>query len=135
MHDPMSVAHKIKWPWKNKFGNKTPIITIWHVDPEKDGTDDSCGSFIRKRHLPKELFDKVKRDFEFEFKNNYLFNDAGYPQFSTMGTALCMYSRAAWTIFIWKNKGNPSGSANRKYKKFMREYFVRHTSLCGKPNR
>lgn len=43
MHDPMTVAHEIKWPWKNKHGYRESIFTIWHVDPEKDGTDDSCG--------------------------------------------------------------------------------------------
>lgn len=36
MHDPMTVAHEIKI-----FGRC--FITIWHVDPEADGTDDSCG--------------------------------------------------------------------------------------------
>jgi hypothetical protein len=43
MHDPMTVAHEIKWPWKNKHGHRESIFTIWHVDPESDGTDDSCG--------------------------------------------------------------------------------------------
>lgn len=45
----MTVAHEIKWPWKNKHGYRNSIITIWHVDPEKrtKGTrsDDSCGWF------------------------------------------------------------------------------------------
>jgi len=35
MHDPMTVAHEIRI-----FGHH--LITIWHVDPETDGTDDSC---------------------------------------------------------------------------------------------
>ncbi len=43
MHDPLTVAHEIKWPWKNKHGYRDSILTIWHKDPEKDGTDDSCG--------------------------------------------------------------------------------------------
>lgn len=47
MHDPMTVAHEIRYPWKNKHGYRSSIITIWHVDPEKNtlGTrrDDSCG--------------------------------------------------------------------------------------------
>jgi hypothetical protein len=51
MHDPMTVAFEIKWPFpaKKTWGNgaiyrdyKT-LVTIWHVDPESDGTDDSCG--------------------------------------------------------------------------------------------
>lgn len=79
MHDPMTVAHEIKFPWysdrpwpkkyrrdpsawgrKQGWKKMTPVershrsemcpegyrntfITIWHVDPEKDGSDDSCG--------------------------------------------------------------------------------------------
>lgn len=49
MHDPMTVAFEIKYPWKNgrltdlfPKGYRDPFITIWHVDPEKDGSDDSC---------------------------------------------------------------------------------------------
>src|SRR5208337_5303395 len=52
MHDPMTQAFEIRYPWK-KYGKsgrndfernyREPFITIWHVDPEKDGTDDSCG--------------------------------------------------------------------------------------------
>mgnify|MGYP001558864141 CR=1 FL=1 len=49
MYDPMTVAHEIRYPWKNKSGYRNSIITIWHVDPEKNtlGTrsDDSCGWF------------------------------------------------------------------------------------------
>lgn len=79
MHDPMTVAHEIKYPWfsikpwpKNKRRDPNPwnmkreweeftdeqkadrsrqwpggyrdtFITIWHVDPETDGSDNSCG--------------------------------------------------------------------------------------------
>lgn len=42
MHDPCTIAHEIRWPWKDKSGYRPPILTIWHVDPEKDGSDDSC---------------------------------------------------------------------------------------------
>jgi len=43
MYDPLTVAHEIKWPWKNKHGYRESILTIWHKDPETDNTDDSCG--------------------------------------------------------------------------------------------
>lgn len=49
MHDPMTVAFEIKYPWRGKpskffpKGYRSTFITIWHVDPERDGTDDSCG--------------------------------------------------------------------------------------------
>lgn len=48
MHDPMTQAFNIRLPWQEKYAS---FITIWHVDPEKHGTenrsDDSCGWFDR----------------------------------------------------------------------------------------
>lgn len=54
MHDPSTVAFEIKYPWYKKDhkpgessffpkGYRDTFITIWHVDPETDATDDSCG--------------------------------------------------------------------------------------------
>jgi len=69
MHDPMTVAFQIRNPWRtykpwpkdikkwedvpeakqegrSKYwqeGYRESCVTIWHVDPETDGTDDSCG--------------------------------------------------------------------------------------------
>lgn len=42
MYDPMTLAFEIRWPW---YWKKYPpaIVTVWHVDPETDGSDDSCG--------------------------------------------------------------------------------------------
>lgn len=51
MHDPMTVAFEIRYPWLKwgKLGRdewhrtyREPFITIWHVDPEHGGSDDSC---------------------------------------------------------------------------------------------
>lgn len=125
MHDPICVAHEIYLGSKRKKnGNyRSPLITIWHVDPEKDGTDDSCGWFIRQRHLPKDLVDKVTREFEFNFKHNHWFNDAGYPVFSVMGTALEMYSKVAWIVFMWKHGNNPTDKAHKQYKGFMQKHL------------
>lgn len=57
MHDPQTVAFEIRYPWK-KYGKlgrddfersyRESFITIWHVDPERDGSDDSCDWFGRK---------------------------------------------------------------------------------------
>ncbi len=59
MHDPLTQAFQIKYPWK-KWGGKgksdwernyrEAFITIWHKDPEKGGSDDSCGWFKRSHH-------------------------------------------------------------------------------------
>jgi hypothetical protein len=64
MHDPMTVAFDVKSPFRgkpNKFwpeGYRNTLITIWHVDPERDGTDDSCGySFVK---LSKEQRERLK---------------------------------------------------------------------------
>jgi hypothetical protein len=54
MHDPMTVAFSIRRPWAAKRrllgGDKyyPELFTIWHVDPETDGSDDSCDWFYWK---------------------------------------------------------------------------------------
>jgi hypothetical protein len=67
MHDPMTVAFEIKYPWRDKSpgnlklfpkGYRHTFITIWHVDPEADGTDDSCGWFAPK--LSKDQVSRIK---------------------------------------------------------------------------
>lgn len=65
MHDPMTVAHEIYLgAKKNKKGHyQSPLITIWHVDPENDGTDDSCGwSFPKISQAEKDWLKKVAED-------------------------------------------------------------------------
>ena len=119
----MTVAHEIfLGRKKKKNGNyRIPLITIWHNDPEIKGNDDSCGySFA---HVPEAIYKKVLSDFEFEFKHGYWFDKEGNRKFSTMGVTLCMYSRAAWTYFIWKHHDNTSGRSYRQYQRFMRKYL------------
>lgn len=50
MHDPLTQAFVIPYGWRNEtFANGTkwrywkPLITIWHKDPERGGSDDSSG--------------------------------------------------------------------------------------------
>lgn len=118
MRDPLTVAFEIRGLFKNKFGFRNVLITIWHKDPCKDGTDDSCGWFIRTRHIDPVVVEKVKREFEFNFKHNYWFNEGGYPKFSTIGTALEMYSTAAWVIFMHLNNNKPN---RKRHKAFMKK--------------
>jgi len=64
MYDPSTVAFEIKYPWraysraereasKSEFIKtyRASFITIWHEDPESDGSDDSCDWFNHKRKL------------------------------------------------------------------------------------
>jgi hypothetical protein len=49
MHDPLTQAFVIPYGCKNSTIGKTkwrywkPLVTIWHKDPERGGSDDSCG--------------------------------------------------------------------------------------------
>lgn len=114
MYDPNTVAHEINWPIKNKHGHKMTLITIWHVDPETDGTDDSCGWFCRSRHGDQEVLKKIVSEFLFNHKHNYWFTQDGYRHFSTSGIVLNMYNDAAW-IFFKRNR--------RRHRGFMRRYL------------
>jgi len=112
MRDPMTVAFEIRSPFPVKRKSLTldgyvyhpPILTIWHCDPEKDGTDDSCGWFIRVRHGDKKMFEQIVKDFKFNFEHNYWFNADGMPIFSTSGILLNMYKAVTWKLFDCNRK-------------------------------
>lgn len=133
MHDPLSVAHEIKWPFprKEQFSlskegckYRKTIITIWHKDPETDGTDDSCGWFLRPRHVNQDKLEEIKKEFEFNFKHNYWFDKEGKQIFSTGGTLIQMYSAAAWIHFDRNRK---------KHRKFMRKYLFDILNFAENP--
>ncbi|OWK34348.1 hypothetical protein FRUB_10319 [Fimbriiglobus ruber] len=42
----MTVAFEIKNPFvRSIHGYRPALVTVWHVDPERDGSDDSCDWF------------------------------------------------------------------------------------------
>lgn len=90
MHDPQTRAFRIG-PGRN------PFLEVWHQDPCSDHTDDSCGWFIRGRHMDQSMRAGVRRDFEFEAQ--YWFGADGKPLMSPSGLALQMFQIAAWRIF------------------------------------
>lgn len=122
MHDPCTQAFRIDnfFYRKDKWGYRPPLLTIWHKDPCKDGTDDSCGWFIRSRHVDPEIIKKVRSEFEFNFKHNYWFNEGGYPLFSVGGLVLEMFSKAAWVIFMHQNNGKPN---RKRHRAFMNKHL------------
>jgi len=141
MHDPMTVAHEIKYPWRAysskqieeraaargvpidhpsidfERGYRRTFITIWHVDPETDGSDDSCGWFVRARHVDQAVREQIIKDFTFEWSHGYPhpWFTGGKPNYSTHAIVLMMFQRAAHTAFShdW-----------RKTRDFMRRYVA-----------
>lgn len=120
MHDPLTMAFEIKYPWR-KYGNKAkskfdreyraPFITIWHKDPCKRGnwrSDDSCGWFIRAGHCDQEKINGTIKDFDFEWCNEWggWFNEDGTPRLSVMAITLGMFSIAAKHHFGTWDKSN-----------------------------
>lgn len=130
MHDPMTVAFEIYLGKKQKKNGKyrNPLITIWHNDPESDGTDDSCGWFIRARHGDQDVFKEIKEEFAYNFKHNYWFDKEGSQIFSTIGTLMLMYRCAGWIHFKRNRK---------KLDNFIRKYcsdiinFAENPTDCG----
>lgn len=124
MHDPMTVAHEIKAPWKHApsklwpKGYRPTLITIWHVDPERDGSDDSCGWFKRARHGDATVLEKIRNDFAFDWDADYggWFDKTGKPILSPAGITLCMFRLAAAHHF----RGN---RWSRRTERFMRRYL------------
>ena len=95
MHDPDTLI----------FGNG--FIQIWHHDPETDGTDDSCGWFLRPRHLDQDVLKKIISRYESDWDRVFqadgskyvyscgLFHPGGDPHFSVIGITVQLFWLAA----------------------------------------
>lgn len=127
MHDPLTKAFEIKYPWK-KWGKKgqsdweknyrETFISVWHKDPETDGSDDSCGWFVRSRHCDESIIEEIKKHYDFDWDDDYggLFDKDGNPRFSVSGVVLNLFSVAAFIHFKYNR-----GSAD----KFMRKHLAK----------
>ncbi len=88
MHDPMTVAFSIRF-----LG-----ITIWHVDPEKRGDDDSCDWFGRRRPLN----DREKAIVEAMWDLETLLDNRPHFPDSREHKAFQVLKAAVWE---WKRRG------------------------------
>lgn len=116
MHDPLTVAFEIRYPWRahsraerklNPLSAtyRNPFLTIWHKDPEKDGSDNSCDWFGGKR-LGKELRAKIFKEADFEYETEQFFFDReGRPQTSCLEMVLGIARVLLWRI--WKKSLTP----------------------------
>lgn len=113
MHSPETLAFEIYLGRKKKKNGhyRTPLISIWHNDPEKDGTDDSCGWFMRSRHGNADVKEKIKKAIEHNFDSTFTSDESkityntgyfrldGIPNHSTIAITLNMFYRAAYVFF------------------------------------
>lgn len=108
MHDPQTVAFNVPrpWPQRTKPGVARQLygrlhwptwITIWHVDPERDHTDDSCGWFPRARHGSAAVLAEIVREFTFHatWAGGWFDKVDGLPVRSNHAIALDMFFVAA----------------------------------------
>lgn len=96
MHDPMTVAFDIKNPFV-RGDYKPSLITVWHVDPERDGSDDSCDWFGGKRGMPEGVLADIRRVFAFEGRDDGSMSWFGCDKYSPdlIGVGLAMFRIAA----------------------------------------
>jgi hypothetical protein len=125
MHDPLTVAFEIKYPWKKYAKTKggllssdyrESLITIWHKDPCKDGSDDSCGWFKRAKHGDTEVLEKIVKRFEFDWDSTFqsenalysrgLFHPSGDPHLSVSGIVLNLFFTAVSVHFEVDGRSN-----------------------------
>lgn len=108
MFDPLTVAHEIKYPWRGRRshffpkGYRSSFITIWHKDPCKDGSDDSCDWSGRKKPLTpaeKKLWEAVW-DLETILDNYPMYPDhPAHKRFQPVKAAMYeMRIRSKWRI-------------------------------------
>lgn len=94
MHDPMTVAFELRYPWKRgKFPD--PFITIWHVDPEVGGDDDSCDWWGGR--LTSAESAKIKAHAKFEHKSFF-----DYEMIALKGADPFSLILASWRSVKWE---------------------------------
>ena len=145
MHDPNTQAFTIKipLPWKTDGFLKTDgriwakyhLATIWHKDPERDGSDDSCGWFMRSRHGDPEVLAEIIRRFEHDWDRVFktskedhddedgrfqqhtyfcgLFKPNGDPHYSVSGVTLNLFFIATQVVF--KSNGLTMWKRSKKF--------------------
>lgn len=121
MHSPETLAFELKLPFggtKTTFKDGTVsrhrpvLLTIWHVDPCTDGSDDSCGWFKRARHGDLGAVKRISKRMEFDWDRTFTsdesgktyqcgyFNSAtGMPVMPVHAIALNLFFEAAYEFF------------------------------------
>lgn len=117
MHDPLTVAWNLKIPLFFKRQNTLykdkrsewqfySVGTIWHKDPERGGSDDSCGWFKRGHHGDSEVLEKIVKRFEFDWDR--VFQPAKKDHDPEDG----LYTGKTYFCGLFKPSGDPHFSAS-----------------------
>ena len=114
MHDPKTVAFKIRYPWrkyppgKDKLfpkGYRESFITVWHVDPEINGYEDSCGYIYP--NVTGEHAKEVEKAITNEFQLHELFEEISFnrfvPKYDVLTMLYSAYSRLCWWMLHKKD--------------------------------
>lgn len=117
MHDPLTVAFDIRRPWP-KYNNTLKrwdwpsVATIWHKDPERGGSDDSCDWFGRHRKLNKreEAVAQAVWNMEPILDNRPFYPDhPAHKEFQELRKAVHLWKRRSrlrihprWHVWHWE---------------------------------
>ncbi len=148
MHDPRTVAFEIPRPWPQRtregierqlYGrwHWPTLITVWHVDPERDGSDDSCDWHNRKRPLKpwEKGIVEAMWDLETLLDNRPHWPDSPeHKAFQVLKSAVWEWRRRhgwrwhpRWHVWHWSLQVHPLQALKRRL-------FTRCTK-CGQPFR
>lgn len=136
MHDPKTVAFDIPRPWPKKTNSKIlnkkrrwwfdgylpTLITIWHVDPERNNDEDSCDWF-GMRHMPQNGWYPVHQD-EYERLPDSARNAVDFMWYLWRSRMRPWYKHPRWHVHHWQIQIHP-------IQKLKRRLFSR-CEVCGK---
>lgn len=101
MHDTSTLIRTIRIPYFNAH-----LLDIWHVDPETDGSDDSCGWFSPKStKIEREKIQSIARS-DYSFVSSKPMTDFGMVFYAWTTLAVLMHGRKI------RKKGLPYSELN-----------------------
>ena len=118
MHDPLTVAFEIRypWPWHRRVSGgvdlgRPLLLTIWHVDPArnyvgKHSADDSCDWSGSSRPLNVKEYGIVKAlwDLESVVGNRPVYGSDLYPSLENPGALGTPFEALQLAVYGWRRR-------------------------------
>ena len=128
MHDPYTQCWSISLPFGKPY--EYPVLTIWHKDPEKDGTDDSCSWFMPKLNEKEQALAHSLTNNEIDNLRMWFSDQDPHEVEWRIARIMRIYKRefkwrypVRWHFWHWRLQFHP-------WERFKRFYFER-CDLCG----